>query len=394
MAAILVRNVRPWGAEAVDILIQGTTFVEFGPSIQPPEGTTELDGAGLVALPGFINSHAHLDKSWWGKPWQSYGGEATTQGRIRHERENRDRLDIPSQEVTRTVIREMLRHGTTAFRTHIDVDLGVQLRGIAALRAALAELDGAVQAQIVAFPQDGVLRRPGVMDLLDRAAAEGADFVGGLDPAAIDRDPVGQLSGLFEIAQRRNVGVDIHLHDPDTLGGFQFELIAEKTRDCGLGGRVNISHGLALGDGSAARQAELIQMLADSGISMTTVAPINASRLPLDALLDAGIPVGVGTDGFRDLWGPFGDGDLLRVVTRLAQLAGWSRDEKLIRAAHLATTEAAVFVGRDVHDLVPGARADLVLLDAENVMDVVVRAPRRELVIAGGQLMVQGGELV
>ncbi len=394
MAATLVRNIRPWGGEPVDILIQGTSFAEIAASIRPPEDALELDGAGMVALPGFINSHAHLDKSWWGKPWQSYGGEATTQGRIRHERENRDRLGIPSREVTTTVIREMLRHGTTAFRTHIDVDLGVQLRGIAALREALADFDGAVEAQIVAFPQDGVLRRPGVLDLLDRAAAEGADFIGGLDPAAIDRDPVGQLSGLFAIAQRRNVGVDIHLHDPDSLGAFQFELIAAKTRDCGLNGRVNISHGFALGDSSASRQSELVQMLAESGVSMTTVAPINASKLPLDALLNAGVPVGVGTDGFRDLWGPFGDGDLLRVVTRLALLAGWAHDEKLVQAAHLATTDAAAFVGREIHDLVPGARADLVLLDAENVMDAVVRAPRRELVIAGGKLMVQGGELV
>jgi len=121
-----------------------------------PAGTTapggdRIDGGGLLALPGFVNAHAHVDKSWWGRPWVSYGGEATTQGRIAHERAERDALGIPSVASTTAVLREFLRHGTTATRTHVDVDPGVGLRGIDTVRAAVAALDGAIEVEIVAF---------------------------------------------------------------------------------------------------------------------------------------------------------------------------------------------------------------------------------------------------
>ncbi len=79
-----------------------------------------------------------MDKSWWGRPWVSSGGERTTQGRIAHERAERDGLGIPSVDAATAVLGEFLRHGTTATRTHVDVDLGVGLRGIEAVREAAA----------------------------------------------------------------------------------------------------------------------------------------------------------------------------------------------------------------------------------------------------------------
>jgi len=388
MARSVLVNVRPWGGPASDVTIEDGTITAVRPTASPtPTEGTVLDGRGRLALPGLVNAHAHLDKSWWGRPWVPYGGEPTTQGRIAHERAHRDELGIPSIEATTGLVRELLRLGTTAFRTHVDVDLGVGLDGIAVVREAVAAVDPGIALSIVAFPQDGVLRRPGVLDLLDRAAAEGADHVGGLDPASIDRDPVGQLDALFDLADRRGVGLDIHLHDPGELGAFQYELIIERTRATGLAGRVTVSHGFALGDVPATRQRDLVDRLAAAGVALATVAPVGRPPLPMTALRDAGVPVGLGTDGIRDLWGPFGDGDVLRLAGTLAQLAGWRRDEDLLSAARVATSAAAPFVGRAVHDLVPGAPADLILLDAENPQDAVTRAPARELVLVGGRVV-------
>lgn len=383
MTAVLT-NVRPWGGAASDILIEDGTIAAIEPHLPARASGDAIDGRGLLALPGFVNAHAHLDKSWWGKPWVSYGGEATTQGRIAHERAHRDELGIPSPDATSALLRALVAQGTTAFRSHVDVDLGVGLRGIAVVREAVAGLGLPVALEIVAFPQDGVLRRPGVLDLLDAAAAEGADHIGGLDPASIDRDPVGQLDGLFGIADRRGVGIDIHLHDGGELGAFQYELIIERTRALGLGGRVNVAHGFAIGELPPARQQALIEGMREAGVSITTVAPMNAPRLPLRLLRDAGIPVGLGTDGIRDLWGPYGDGDMLRLASRLAQLSGARRDEELTEAVRIATSDAGAFVGRPVHDLVAGAPADVVLVDAQNVPEALVAAPARELVLVGG----------
>jgi cytosine deaminase len=393
MTSLLLADVRPWGGDPVDLVIADGVITDITPAGTAADQAQRVDGRGLLALPGFVNAHAHVDKSWWGQPWVSYGGEPTTQGRIAHERAERDKYGIPSIAGATAVLREFLRHGTTATRTHIDVDLGVGLRGIANVRKAAAELGGAVDVEIVAFPQDGVLRRPGVLDLLDQAAAEGATSIGGLDPASIDRDPVGQLDALFEIAVRRGVGIDIHLHDGGELGAFQYELIIERTRQAGLAGKVNVSHGFALGQLSPARQTELVEELGAAGISWTTVAPVGSAPLPWRAMRTAGVAVGLGTDGIRDLWSPYGDGDLLQVARGFARLHGLRADEDLTYSVELATTAAAPFVHRANHALAPGARADVVLIDAENVPDALVRAPRRDVVIAGGQVVVDHGEL-
>ncbi|MEV0890011.1 amidohydrolase family protein [Promicromonospora sp. NPDC050262] len=415
----VLRDVRPWGGERSDLHIADgviTAVLPHDPAAGgaardtgggapggtvegAPGGTVEgapgvVDGGGLLALPGLVNAHAHVDKSWWGKPWVSYGGEPGTQGRIAHERAHRDELGIPGVDVTLAVLRESVRTGTTAVRSHVDVDLGVGLRGIEVVREAVAALGGAVHAEIVAFPQDGVLRRPGVLDLLDQAAAAGAEHVGGLDPASIDRDPVGQLDGLFAIAERRGVGIDVHLHDGGELGAFQIELMIDRTVRSGLQGKVNVAHGFAVGQLAGTRQADLVAAMGEAGITMTTVAPIGAAPLPLHALRAAGVAVGLGTDGIRDLWSPYGTGDLLTLTTQLARLSGFRRDEDLVTAARIASADAARFVGRAAHDLVAGAPADVVLVDAQNVPDAVVRAPRRALVVAAGRVVARDGEVL
>lgn len=323
-----IRNVRPWGGDASDIVIEGDEIAAIAPhdaSAAAADG--DVDGQGLLALPTIVNAHAHVDKSWLGLPWQSYGGEVGTDGRIRHERARRDELGIPSLERTAEVLAAQVRHGTTVFRTHVDVDLGVAQRGIEAVREAIAAYDGAIEAEIVASPQDGVLRRPGVLELLEEAAAAGAEHIGGLDPASIDRDPVGQLDGIFRIAEERGCGIDLHLHDAADLGAFQIELMVERTERHGLSGRVNVAHGFAIAQLPESRRRDLLQAMGELGMTCTTVA-----------------------------------------------LA-------------FATSDAAPFVGRDVHGLVPGARADVVLVDAEHAMDALVRVPPRLLVVGGGRVL-------
>ncbi|MCT2176449.1 amidohydrolase family protein [Brachybacterium muris] len=336
---------------------------QTGAQPEAPSDDERIDGRGLLAIPGLINTHAHVDKSWWGRPWQSFGGPPGLEGRISHERARRDELGIPGVDVTGEVLRQFLRHGTTAIRTHVDVDLGVGLRGIDVVREAVEQTCPAMRCTIVAFPQDGALRRPGVVDLLRRAAENGVEYVGGLDPAGIDRDPAGQLDALFDIADATGCGIDIHLHDPGDLGAFEFELIIERTRALDLKGRVNIAHGFALADVPAARA--------------------------------------------RDLWSPYGPGDMMEIARQHARMTGARYDEELLHVLAQTSTAAEWFVGgtgegdRDsgvtgwaggtddpavAVGLGVGSRADIVLLDAENPMDALVRAPARQLVLVGGEI--------
>ena len=384
-----IANVRPWGGAAVDLEIDGDrigAIVPHDPAAPPSQGRT-LDGRGLLALPSIVNAHAHVDKSWLGMPWQPYGGDGGTDGRIRHERARRAELGIPSVERTAAVLDAHVRHGTTLLRTHVDVDLELGTRGIEVVREAVAAYDGAIEATIVAFPQDGVLRRPGVLALLDAAAAAGAEHVGGLDPASIDRYPVCQLDGIFAIAERHGVGIDIHLHDAAELGAFQLELIVERTQALGLEGRVNIAHGFAIAQLPDARRRDLLQAMGELGITFTTVAPLRLPQLPLHELDAAGVGFAFGTDGIRDLWSPYGTGDTLGIAWQYARASSLVRDEDLHRVVEIATRGAGRFAGREQHDLVVGARADVVLVEAEHAMDALVRVPPRLAVVGGGRLL-------
>lgn len=383
-----LRRVRPWGGEPADIVIEDGRIARVESVGSGPVGAREFDGRGMLALPGIVNAHAHVDKSWWGLPWQPYGGEPTTEGRIRHERDRREELGIPSVARAARVLAELVRHGTTAIRTHVDVDAGIGLRGIDAVEEAAAAYGGAVEVQIVAFPQDGVLRRPGVLDLLRAAAArDDVRWIGGLDPATIDRDPVGQIDAITALAADTDRGIDIHLHDPAELGAFQIELIVERTVRLGLQGRVTIAHGFAVAQLDPAHRRDLLAAMGEAGVSMTTVAPLRLPQLPLSELDAAGVRLGLGTDGIRDLWSPYGTGDTLGIAWQYARAGGLVHDDDLLRVVQLATSAGAWAIGRDTHDLVEGARADIVLVDAENPMDALVRQPERALVVGGGRVL-------
>lgn len=383
-----LRNVRPWGGSAADIRISDTgEIASIAPATGDPIGSGEVDGRGLLALPGFANTHAHIDMSWLGFPWQSYGGEGGTEGRIRYERERRGEFGYPSADITKRVLAEFVRHGTTTIRTHVDVDPDVDTRAIDAVREAAASYDGAVTVEIVAFPQDGVLRRPGVLDMMERAAQAGVEHLGGIDPASIDRDPVGQLDAIFELAAEHGTGIDIHLHDAAELGAFQIELIIARTESLGLAGKVNIAHGFAIAQIGERQRRDLLQAMGALDITMTTVAPLRLPQLPLHEMDAAGVRFGFGTDGIRDLWSPYGTGDLLGIAWQYARSSSIVRDEDLRRVVEIATRDGGRFAGLDVHDLVVGSRADIVLLDAENPMDALVRTPPRELVLGAGRVL-------
>lgn len=294
---LVLKNVREWsasnGAETTDFLIEDGQISRKEPEITAPQDATIIDGKGLLALPGFVNAHAHIDKSWLHRDWVSNHAEPSTQGCISFEREKRDELNIPSTQVTETVLCQMLAFGTTRIRSHIDVDLGVGLRGLETVAEAVENLQNAVEVEVVAFPQDGVIRRPGVRDLLEKAASTGVAHIGGLDPCLIDRDPAGQLDQLFEIASKYDCGLDIHLHDAGTLGHFEYEMILERIHAFGRQGKVNIAHGFALSTVPASRQESLLKELGEAGVLWSTVAPVGSARLPLQLMKNNSVRLGL-----------------------------------------------------------------------------------------------------
>jgi cytosine deaminase len=391
MPDLLLRGGSPWGhPPGSDVLVRGGVIDRIEPGIDAPDAVA-FDVSGQLVLPGLVDAHTHLDKTLCGGPWVPHSARDELADRIANERRRRGELGLPNADYATELLERMVVAGTSYVRTHTDVDPEVGLRGVEAVREAVARLDGRVTVEQVAFPQSGLLTNPGTAELLEEALASGVENVGGLDPAGGDGDPVGHLDVIFGLAERYGAGIDIHLHDAGSLGAWELGLIAERTRASGLGGRVTVSHAYGFGQVSAAEQDALIARLAEAGVTVLTAAVYSYPVPPIKRLRAAGVNVACGHDGIRDLWGPYGSGDMLERAMHVAYRSGFRRDEDIELALEAATYGGARTLGLERYGLEPGAPADVVVLAARTPAEAVVARPVRELVLKAGRVVAARG---
>ncbi len=388
--SIILKNVRPWGGSATDLAVSDGRLVA-----QPAADAQVIDGGGAIALPGLVDAHGHVDKTLLGMGWRPFTAAAGVQAMIANERRVlSETADFSPARQSARVVDRMVARGTTQCRTHVDIgpDIGLaHFEGVVATREAVRDR---MDMQIVAFPQTGVMTRPGTLDLLDRACADGADAIGGLDPIGIDRDPKGQLDGIFAFADRHGVEVDIHLHDRGEVGAVTIDMIHERTKALGLKGRVAVSHAFCLGSVPDERLGGLIDRLLDQDIAIMTHGPSGDTPFPpVRRLHDAGIRLFTGSDGIRDSWGPLNSGDMLQRAFIVAYRNGFRRDEDIVLTLEMATTGGAQVMGVAGYGLEPGCTADLVLVDAESLAEAVVEHPPRRLVMKRGRVVAEAGRL-
>ncbi|MGI5274078.1 amidohydrolase [Nonomuraea sp. CA-218870] len=385
MTDLILRGGLPWGLDGpADVLVRDGLIERVTPASDAP-GARVVDVAGRLILPGLVDAHCHLDKTLHGGPWVPHSADDTLAGRIGNDLSRRGELGVPSVPRIVSLLRTMSSYGTTSVRSHTDIDPRVGLRGVEAVREAAGQVP--VDVTQVAFPQHGLLTNPGTAELLEEALKSGVEAVGGLDPAGIDRDPVRHLDLIFGLAGRYGVHVDIHLHDGGSLGAWEVELITERTRVLGLAGRVTISHAYALGQVDAAQAGRLAEGLARAGVAVCTAAVYSFPVPPVKILRAAGVTVACGHDGIRDLWGPFGSGDMLERAMHLAYRSTFRRDEDIELALEAATYGGARALGLRGYGLAPGDRADLVVVEAGGAAEAVVVHPRRTLVMKDGVVL-------
>lgn len=387
MTATLLRNVRPLGGEATDLAIVDGRFAAAAPA-----GAEVIEGGGMLLLPGLVEAHTHLDKNLIGMGWYRNEIGPRRIDRIEADRREKRRLGIDPRRQSERQLRQTLALGVTAVRSHVDVDTEIgtaNIEGVLATREALA---GLVEVQIVAFPQSGMLIRPGTRELMDEALRLGADVVGGIDPAEIERNPCAHLDQVFELAERHGKPVDLHLHEPGTLGAFTLELVIERTRALGMQGRVMASHAFCLGGIEPAERDRLGAELAEAGIAVMTTGPAGAAP-PVKRLSELGVIVCGGSDGPRGTWSPYGTGDMLMRASLIGQRNGFSRDDDLELAFDCCTGLGARAIGLDGYGLAPGAVADAVLVGCETVAEAVAAPPVRALVLRRGRVVARDGVL-
>lgn len=387
---LLLQNVHLGDGHATDIAIESGRIANLQPAGRIPATGKVFDAAGKLVLPALVESHIHLDKTLWGTPWHSNTSGSVLTEHIANERQVLRTIAAPLRERAGALLRHCMAQGSLTFRCHIDIDPEWGIGHVEAMMALRAEYSDLADIEFVAFPQTGMLIRPGTAELMAKALQLGVEHVGGLDPAGIDGDPIAHLTTIFDLAARFNRGVDIHLHDRGTLGLWQIERIIDFTRRYGRQNRVMISHAYCLGAFDAATLAPVAAGLRDNGISLMTAAPAKTTIPDVEWLTQQGVNVCCGSDGIRDAWSPMGTGDMLERAFLLAHRFGWKSDAQLATAFDTIGRNGAIALGRKPHEIAIGEPADLILLEAENIGDAVVRRPPRT-VFSRGKLVAAGG---
>ena len=385
----LLSNVRLADGRNVDIRMAGGAIDAIGPGLDGTD-VRVIDGGGLLALPGMIDGHVHLDKTLIGLPWMPYPAGPDRASRIATERGLRAELPPPAQRAS-NLVRQAIAAGTTAFRSHADIGPDIGLRHVEALLEVKAAFAHAADFQIVAFPQYGVVAAPGTFELMDEALAMGADVVGGIDPIVQDGDLDGQLDLLFRLAEKHGAGIDPHIHDPGESGVTEIGAIAERTRAAGLEGRVTVSHGFCLGACPDDVFERLAGAMARAGISLVTHGGGASPLPPVKKLRERGVEVFVGNDDVRDTWSPYGNGDLLIRAMLLSWRSGFRADGDLAIAFDCTSAAARRVFGHDDRGIVVGAPADLFTVRAETLGEAVAQHPPRGRVFKAGRLVASDG---
>lgn len=391
MSRALITDVRPWGGVAADIrLVDGVIAEVLPPGTAPQAGETLIEGRGRILLPSFADVHVNLDSTRLGLPFRAHTGAPGVWGMMLNDRANWRGAEVSIAERTTDTLGRMVARGTTSVRSYaqVDVDAGLErLQGV--LAAKEAHRDRAT-VEVIAFPQAGLLREEGSFELLEEAMRQGADVVGGIDPCLLDRDPAKHLDLVFGLAERFDAPIDIHLHEPDQLAKFSAELIVERTRAHGMTGRVTISHGYGLGQLPHAQLVPLLEQFAELDIAWATIAP--ATPLPTLLIAEHGIRLGLGEDGQRDYWSPYGNADMLDRTWQLAFTNNFRRDEDIEHCVAVATIGGRSVLGTapalrghlDRPGVAVGDPADLQLITGETVTSALMdRLPDRTVVFRG-----------
>lgn len=405
---MIIRNARPWGGPASDVTISGDRIAAIAPHdaaapVAAPVSADEIDGRGRILIPSFSDVHVHLDSTRIGLPFREHTGERGIWNMVMNDRQNWRNAEVPLPERAAGTLERMIARGTTRVRSYAQVDVDCKLEKYEAVAAAKEKFADQAEVHLMVFPQAGILREEGTVEVLEEALKLGADVMGGIDPCELDRDPVRHLDIVFGLAEKYQVDVDIHLHEDGALGVFSADLVMERTRALGMQGRVTMSHAYELGSVSESTSLRLIEEFAELDISMATVAPPSDRQLSLVRLAEAGVRVGLGEDGQRDYWSPYGNCDLLDRTWQLAFTNHFRRDELIEHCLAVATMGGASIMDRSVPrlngtadrpGLAVGDRASLVLVDGETVASTVMDRGTDRTVIHDGRVVAEGLEVL
>jgi len=355
-----------------------------------PAGLPRYQAHGQLALPTMRDMHIHLDKTFYGGPWQA---PLPRQGKtildmIAREEKLLPQLLPTSQQRAEALIALLQSKGTTVARSHCNIDPVSGLKSLEHLLRALENHRDDFSCEIVAFPQHGLLHSK-VDGLMREAMQMGVAYVGGLDPTNVDGTMEKSLDAMFQIALDTGKGVDIHLHETSPAGVAAINyMIATVEKNPALRGKVTISHAFALATLAPGAVTEAAARMATQGMTIASTVPLGSMTMPLPQLSEKGVFVMTGTDSVYDHWSPFGRADMLEKANLYAQLYRGSDEFRLSRAMAIATGGVLPLddSGKRAWPKI-GDDAGFTLVPASCSAEAVARLPERSATFHRGRMV-------
>jgi cytosine deaminase len=397
---LVIRNASlPDGRRQVDIAIEHGRIAALGAQL-PVQGAREIDAGGDLVTAPFVDAHFHMDATLsYGLPRVNQSGTLlegiALWGELKPELKQEALVERAMQYCDWAVARGLL-----AIRSHVDV-CDDRLLAVEALLEVRRRVAPYLDLQLVAFPQDGLLRSPTAFANLKRAIAMGVDVVGGIPHfERTMAEGAASVRLLCEFAAQQGLRVDMHCDETDDPLSRHIETLACETQRLGLQGRVAGSHLTSMHSMDNYYVSKLLPLIREAGVAAIANPLINITlqgrhdsypkrrgmtRVP--ELLAAGVDVAFGHDCVMDPWYSLGSGDMLEVAhmgLHVAQMTG----QEAMHQCFLAVTEApARILGLEGYGLAPGCHADLVLLDAGSTVEAIRLRAARRLVIRRGAVV-------
>lgn len=390
----------PDGRTHIDVLVQGGRIAALGANLAAPEGTQVIDAAGQLLSPPFVDAHFHMDATLsYGLPRVNASGTLlegiALWGELKPQLTQQALVERALQYCDWAVARGLL-----AIRSHVDV-CDDRLLAVEALLHVRERVKPYLDLQLVAFPQDGVLRSPNALANLKRALDLGVDVVGGIPHfERTMADGAESVKILCELAAERGLRVDMHCDESDDPLSRHIETLAFHAQRLGLHGRVTGSHLTSMHSMDNYYVSKLLPLMREAGVHAIANPLINITlqgrhdsypkrrgmtRVP--ELLAAGINVGFGHDCVMDPWYSLGSADMLEVAAMGLHVAQMTSQAQMRQCFDAVTINSAKILGLDDYGLEVGKAADFVLLQAGDPVEAIRLRATRLLVVRRGQVV-------
>jgi len=379
----------------VDIAVAGGRIVAVAERIDRPAKTTIDAGGGLVTET-FVNPHLHLDKVYTlamldDRAMQDYHGADMGKAMTAIERAAQVKARYDEGWILDNVRRALAlaaHYGTSHVRAFADVDNKAKLTGVRALLRARDEWRGRVEVQVVAFPQDGVVREPGAADLVRQALELGADVVGGIPWIEYTQaEAQAHVDSMFDLAVEFDRDVSMLVDDAGDPGLRTLEMMAVRAIRSGWAGRALAHHARAMALYPTPYLQKVAALLKQAGMGVVTDPHTGPLHARVRELLEEGVLVCLGQDDISDAYYPYGRNNPLEVAFLASHLLWMTSRAEMDRLIDMITVDAARAIGLRDHRVAVGAPANLLVHDAPDVLEALREHAAPCVVIRDGKAL-------